>query len=130
MNCVKIKQIRNATLRVSFGGLDFLIDPWLIGKDEGFTFRQGGFAAEVVDEATLDLVMPMRELPVPLAEVLGGVDAYILTHLHPDHFDMSPDGMVGAPRADFKCNHHHHEDGHSCGDHHHDGGHSCGGHCH
>ena len=33
-------------------------------------------------------------------------------------------------RADFKCNHHHHEDGHSCGDHHHDGGHSCGGHCH
>ena len=31
-----------------------------------------------------------------------------------------------APRADFKCNHHH-EDGHSCGDHHHDGEHSCGG---
>ena len=35
-----------------------------------------------------------------------------------------------APRADFKCNHHHHEEGHSCGGHHHDGEHSCGGHCH
>ena len=35
-----------------------------------------------------------------------------------------------APRADFKCNHHHHEDGHTCGGHHNDGGDACGGHCH
>jgi len=33
-----------------------------------------------------------------------------------------------APRADFKCSHHHHEEGHSCGDH--GDGHSCGGTCH
>ena len=26
----------------------------------------------------------------------GGVDAYVLTHLHPDHFDMAADGTVGA----------------------------------
>lgn len=35
-----------------------------------------------------------------------------------------------SPRSDFKCNHHHHEDGHTCGGHHNDGDHACGGHCH
>ena len=34
-----------------------------------------------------------------------------------------------TPRADFRCGHHDHGDGHSCGDHHADG-HHCGGHCH
>ena len=33
-----------------------------------------------------------------------------------------------APRADFQCNHHHHEAGQSCGGSHE--GHTCGGHCH
>ena len=93
---MKIKQIRNATLRVNFDGVEFLIDPWLIGKSEGFTFGQSPFASEVVDPAQLDIVMPMCELPIPLADVLSGVDAYVLTHLHPDHFDMAADGTVGA----------------------------------
>ena len=93
---MKIKQIRNATLRINLGGVEFLIDPWLIGKSEGFTFGQSPFASEVVDPAQLDIVMPMCELPMPLADVLSGVDAYVLTHLHPDHFDMAPDGTVGA----------------------------------
>ena len=93
---MKIRQIRNATLRVTFGGVEFLIDPWLVSKAEGFTFGQGPFASEVVDPAQLDIVMPMCELPMPLPEVLGGVDAYLLTHLHPDHFDMASDGTAGA----------------------------------
>ena len=93
---MRIKQIRNATLRVTFGGVEFLIDPWLVSKAEGFTFGQGPFASEVVDPAQLNIVMPMCELPMPLPEVLGGVDAYVLTHLHPDHFDMASDGTAGA----------------------------------
>ena len=93
---MKIRQIRNATLRVRFGGVEFLIDPWLVSKAEGFTFGQSPFASEVVDPAQLDIVMPMCELQIPLADVLSGVDAYVLTHLHPDHFDMAPDGTVGA----------------------------------
>ena len=40
--------------------------------------------------------MPMCELPMPLIDVLSGVDAYVLTHLHPDHFDMAADGTAGA----------------------------------
>ncbi len=93
---MKIRQIRNATLRVSFGGVEFLIDPWLPSMAEGFTFAGSPFSPEVVDPAQLDIVMPMCELPVPLEEVLAGVDATVLTHLHPDHFDMAPDGSVGA----------------------------------
>ena len=46
---MKIRQIRNATLRINFGGVEFLIDPWLISKSEGFTFGQSPFASEVVD---------------------------------------------------------------------------------
>jgi L-ascorbate metabolism protein UlaG (beta-lactamase superfamily) len=93
---MKIRQIRNATLRINFGGVEFLIDPWLISKSEGFTFGQSPFASEVVDPAQLDIVMPMCELPIPVADVLSGVDAYVLTHLHPDHFDMAADGTAGA----------------------------------
>ncbi len=93
---MKIRQIRNATLRINFGGVEFLIDPWLVSKAEGFTFGQGSFASEIVDPAQLYIVMPMCELPIPLPEVLGGADAYLLTHLHPDHFDMAPGGTVGA----------------------------------
>ncbi len=35
---MKIRQIRNATLRVSFGGVEFLIDPRLPDRAEGCTF--------------------------------------------------------------------------------------------
>ena len=72
---MKIRQIRNATLRINFGGVEFLIDPWLISKSEGFTFGQSPFASEVVDPTQLDIVMPMRELPMPLPDVLSGVES-------------------------------------------------------
>ena len=29
---MKIRQIRNATLRINFGGVEFLTDPWLISR--------------------------------------------------------------------------------------------------
>ena len=93
---MKIRQIRNATLRINFGGVEFLTDPWLASKAEGFTFGQSPFASEVVDSAQLDIVMPMCELPMSVKDVLDGVDAYVLTHLHPDHFDMAADGTAGA----------------------------------
>ena len=48
---MKIKQIRNATLRINFGGVEFFIDPWLVSKSEGVTFGQSPFASEVVDPA-------------------------------------------------------------------------------
>lgn len=40
--------------------------------------------------------MPFYDLPMPMEEILAGVDYYLVTHIHPDHIDMSMDGTVGA----------------------------------
>lgn len=39
--------------------------------------------------------MPMCDLPMPVEDVLAGVDAVIPTHLHSDHIDMTPEGIGG-----------------------------------
>ena len=52
--------------------------------------------APVLDEQ-LDIPMPMCGLPMAAKDVLQGVEAYIVTHVHPDHIDMSPDGTCGGP---------------------------------
>lgn len=41
--------------------------------------------------------MPLCDLPLPVEMILKGVDACIVTHIHPDHIDMAADGTVGAP---------------------------------
>ena len=75
---MKIQQIRNATLRIEYAGKTFLTDPWLLGKGAMGTFRSIGNVFRCAKE------------------VLAGVDAYICTHVHPDHIDMSPDGAIGG----------------------------------
>ena len=42
----------------------------------------------------------MCELPIPAEEVISGVNAYLLTHLHPDHFDIDPVTMTGGHSLD------------------------------
>ena len=73
---MKFQQIRNATVILNFGGKKFLIDPFLAEKDSipSFPFTNN------------DRKNPMVELPVTIEELLN-VDAVIVTHLHPDHFD-------------------------------------------
>ena len=39
--------------------------------------------------------MPMCALPMPVKDILRGVDAYVITHVHPDHLDIEADGTVG-----------------------------------
>lgn len=95
---MKIQLIRNATVRISFGGAVFLVDPWLADKGSLGTFRQlaaMGFRPVVPEQ--LDVPMPMCALSLPKEDVLAGTDAYIVTHIHPDHVDMAMDGTVGAP---------------------------------
>ena len=42
--------------------------------------------------------MPLFGLPESVESILAGVDAYILTHIHPDHIDMDmAQGTIGAP---------------------------------
>ena len=74
---MKIHQIRNATIIVTFNDKRFLIDPWLMPKDfiPGF---EGAMNSE--------FRQPRVDLPISIDKIVD-VDAVILTHFHPDHFD-------------------------------------------
>lgn len=74
---MRIRQIRNATIVLDFGGARFLIDPWLAPKD-----TYSGFTGTTNDH----LRNPTAPLVVPMDEIVN-VDAIILTHAHPDHWD-------------------------------------------
>ena len=74
---MNIMQIRNATQVIAYAGKRFLIDPMLAEKD-----AYPGFAGT----ARAHLRNPLVELPVPIERLLD-VDAIIVTHTHPDHWD-------------------------------------------
>jgi L-ascorbate metabolism protein UlaG (beta-lactamase superfamily) len=74
---MKITQVRNATLRIEFGGVRFLIDPMLGEK--------GAYPAFKGTENS-HLGNPTVPLPLPLDAILD-VDAVIVTHTHIDHWD-------------------------------------------
>ncbi|MBD5646286.1 MAG: MBL fold metallo-hydrolase [Desulfovibrio sp.] len=74
----QLQHVRNATAKLKSGDATFLIDPMLAapGAYEGFanTHRSG-------------LRNPFTPLPMPVEDLLAGVDAVILTHTHLDHWD-------------------------------------------
>lgn len=74
-----VQQIRNATVTVEYSGQKFLIDPMFSKKGEFESFGP----AERNDRN------PIVELPMPVDEILDGVDAVIVTHTHEDHFDQA-----------------------------------------
>lgn len=83
---MKIKQIRNATLIVTYGGKKFLVDP-MLGKKGAYPPFAGTHNQHLNN--------PTVELPVPMEEILD-VDAVIVTHIHLDHFD--PAAMKLIPK--------------------------------
>lgn len=95
---MKITQIRSATNRLVYAGKTFLIDPWLALR-HAFSFVDiPGRPYHIPDPMKEHLPMPFYDLPISAEEVLQDVDYIIVTHLHPDHIDMSvTDGTVGAP---------------------------------
>ena len=74
---MNITQIRNATQLITYAGKRFLIDPMLAPKD-AYPGFPGTARAEVRN--------PMVELPCEIDALLD-VDAIIVTHTHPDHWD-------------------------------------------
>ena len=89
---MKIQQIRNATMKINYGGITFLLDPWL--QDKGT-----GFSARAVRKEMVGVKNPINDLPMTPDEILSDVDYCLVTHIHPDHFtgDYLPDNFHPFP---------------------------------
>lgn len=75
---MEIKLIRNATLVVQYAGKKFLIDPFLSEK---------GTYPPFANSLRQDQFNPLVSLPTTINNIINGVDAVIVTHLHLDHWD-------------------------------------------
>ena len=90
---MRIEQIRNATIRIQYASRTFLVDPWLAPKGSMGSFAElPGY--RVCHKEQESIPMPMCDLPCPTEKILKGADAYIVTHVHPDHIDMAMDGTI------------------------------------
>jgi L-ascorbate metabolism protein UlaG (beta-lactamase superfamily) len=74
---VQLTLVRNATLLVELDGRRILVEPMLdpVG------------ARPPVEDTPNARPNPLVPLPVPAEELVAGLDAVIVTHLHRDHFD-------------------------------------------
>lgn len=86
---MKLTQIRNATLKITYGGTRFLIDPMLSEQHSW-----PGFAGT----ARAHLRNPLVGLPLPLAEILD-VDVVIITHTHEDHWDAQAQALLAKDQC-------------------------------
>ena len=85
---MRIRLLRHATLLVQVGDTRLLIDPML---DPPGT-------QPPVPETPNPRPNPLVDLPVPPLDVVAGVSATLVTHLHGDHFDCTALGMVPRDR--------------------------------
>ena len=82
---VQIQQIRNATAKINYAGKTFLLDPLLAKKGEYPGFP-GTFHSELRN--------PLVDLPMPVTQVMKGVDAVIVSHTHLDHWDGGHNNFI------------------------------------
>lgn len=73
---MRIRLIRSATLLLDFGGRRFLVDP-----DFAEQHSRPSFTGRARN--------PMVALPIPPSEIVEGLEAVIVSHLHQDHFDAT-----------------------------------------
>ena len=71
---MKFRHIRNATVKIEYGGKTWLIDPFF-----GDINCLPPFAGKSAN--------PIVPLPMSIEEIIKDVDYVLITHLHPDHFD-------------------------------------------
>lgn len=81
---MKFTLIRNATARVEYGGYTFLVDPMFSPKE----------SRDSVGDINRGQRNPTVGLPMDPAQIVSGIDAVILTHLHPDHFDQAAADLI------------------------------------
>lgn len=87
---MNIQLIRNATIVVEYAGKKFLIDPMLAKK---------GTYPPFPNSPRQDQQNPLVDLPTSIENIIEGIDAVIVTHLHSDHWD---EAAVEALPKDIK----------------------------
>ena len=81
---MRLTLVRNATLLLDLEGRRILVEPML--DDAG--------ARPPVEDSPNPRRNPLVPLPVPAEEVVRGLDAVVVTHLHEDHFDETGARLV------------------------------------
>ena len=76
---MRIALVRHATLLIEFAELRVLVDPML--DDAG--------TQPPIPEAADQRPNPLVALPRPAEAIVVGIDAAVVTHLHPDHIDAT-----------------------------------------
>lgn len=85
-------------MKIIYGGVTFLLDPWL--QDKGT-----GMSAPTVRPEMSGVKSPLDALPFSPEEILSGVDYCLVTHVHPDHFteDYLPKSMKVMVQNNADC---------------------------
>jgi L-ascorbate metabolism protein UlaG (beta-lactamase superfamily) len=78
---MQIQLIRNATLRVQYGGHLFVVDPYLAAKHSRPSF-------------TGKSPNPLVDLPMWPEAVIAGAEMVVVSHLHSDHFDPAAQELL------------------------------------
>lgn len=71
---MKLQLIRNATLKLAYAGRSILVDPYFAPRHSlpSYTGRSAN---------------PLVDLPLPVEDILDGIDLVVVSHPHSDHFD-------------------------------------------
>lgn len=81
---MKIRFIRNCTMTIEYASHKFVLDPM---------FRAKG-ASMKLPSTMYPEKGPLTDLPVSPQEIMNGVEAVLLTHMHPGHFDKAAAELV------------------------------------
>ena len=81
---MRLTLVRNATLLVDLAGRRILVEPMLDPPG----------ARPPVEDSPSPRPNPLAPLPLPAEEIVAGLDAVIVTHLHRDHFDETGARLV------------------------------------
>lgn len=82
-----LQEIRNATIKLGYGDVTFLIDP-MLGVKGSYAAAPGALNEQLRN--------PLVDLPIPVSKVMKA-DAVIVTHLHIDHWDEAAQKLL--PKA-------------------------------
>ena len=99
---MKITQIRNATLRVEYGGKIFIIDPWLAAKGECGTFADlpPEMGIEPTCHEIANIPYPLCDLPRAASEIIADADVEKVCEAAPNaaviasHLDVVPHATI------------------------------------